>query len=99
MAGTESGQLIIRDFTPGVPIAYTVDAGDVAWAFTIPQPNCHVYGASHTHNLGLERCGLPSTYCARPATGDDLRRGYYGRSGYGDRRRSCRGLRSDHQRG
>ena len=38
VAGTESGQLIIRDFTPGVPIAYTVDAGDVAFAFTIPQP-------------------------------------------------------------
>ena len=37
-SGSESGQLIIRDFTPGVPIAYTVDAGDVAFAFTIPQP-------------------------------------------------------------
>ena len=38
VAGTESCQLIIRDFTPGVPISHTVDAGDVAFAFTIPQP-------------------------------------------------------------
>ena len=34
-SGSESGQLIIRDF---VPVFHTVDAGDVAWAFDLPEP-------------------------------------------------------------
>ena len=34
-SGTESGQLIIRDF---VPVYYVVNAGDVAWDFDLPQP-------------------------------------------------------------
>ena len=34
-SGTESGQLIIRDFVPAFQAG---DAGDVAWSFDLPQP-------------------------------------------------------------
>ena len=36
VAGTESGQLIIRDFVPTVD--HAVDAGDAAFAFAVPEP-------------------------------------------------------------
>ena len=36
--GTESGQLIIRDFVPAVTTDHAVDAGDAAFAFAVQQP-------------------------------------------------------------
>ena len=48
--GTESGQLIIRDFVPTVTVDHAVDAGDAAFAFTVPQPTItHTQAATNDH--------------------------------------------------
>ena len=48
VAGSESGQLIIRDFVPTLgPVDHAVDAGAVAWAFALPQPT-----VTHTRAAG-----------------------------------------------
>ena len=36
--GSESGQLIIRDFVPAAAVDHAVDAGDASFAFALPQP-------------------------------------------------------------
>ena len=46
--GTESGQLIIRDFVPTLgPVDHAVDAGAVSWAFALPEP-----AVTHTPAVG-----------------------------------------------
>ena len=47
-SGTESGQLIIRDFVPAFQAG---DAGDVAWAFDIPEPTVTYTPPAHTSTL------------------------------------------------
>ena len=48
VAGSESGQLIIRDFTPPLgPVDHAVNAGAVEWAFALPQPS-----VTHTRAAG-----------------------------------------------
>ena len=49
-SGTESGQLIIRDFVPAFQAG---DAGDVAWAFDVPEPTVTYTPPAHTSTLAI----------------------------------------------
>ena len=50
VAGSESGQLIIRDFVPTAAVDHAVDAGAVAWSFALPEPTVtHTPAATVAH--------------------------------------------------